>query len=339
MDSRHRNNVVDAFRGIAILAVMAYHYTIRWPDLYGYSHAYPQFLHVGKYGVHLFFVISGLVITMTVLRSANPIEFAARRFARLYPAFLVCAVATFVLMQWGPEVFRRSWLDFLASLTMDARALGHNYVDGAYWSLAVEVKFYLFVALARWLLKDLFWLGLLVLAVASLLPLGQGWNYIAISSWWPYFLLGMAGWFFVSEKRITASACLFVASLVLYFLNRPGGLPVDMFIWGLAILMLLLLWWSPEWNPWPIRILARVGLISYSLYLIHQYLGVALLAKLTSFGLPGVAAMVLAAATMMSLAYLSFRLVEQPGNKLVMHWYRLLSTAATQQMNRARQVS
>lgn len=325
MDSRHRNNVVDAFRGIAILVVMAYHYTIRWPEVYGYTHVYPQLFHVGKFGVHLFFVISGLVITMTVLRSASPLEFAVRRFARLYPAFVACAVITFVLMQWGPEAFRRSWSDLLASLTMDARVFGRNYVDGAYWSLAVEVKFYLFVAVARWIFKDLFWLGLLGLAVASLLPFGQAWQIATISSWWPYFLLGMAGWFFVSERRLAVSACLFVASALLYLLHRPDGLAVDIFIWGSAIAMLLLLWRRPEWNPWPVRVLARVGLISYSLYLLHQYVGVALIARLTALGLPDVAAIVLAAAAVISMAYLSFRLVEQPGNRWIMHRYRALN--------------
>lgn len=126
METKQRNNIIDAFRGLAILAVMAYHYTIRWPDLYGFEHTYSPIFGLGKYGVHLFFVVSGLVITMTVLRSADAIEFAVRRFARLYPAFVAAACVTFVCMQWGPPQFRRGFIDLFASLSMDAKVLGHS---------------------------------------------------------------------------------------------------------------------------------------------------------------------------------------------------------------------
>src|ERR1700731_2109574 len=94
--ARHgRNNTIDAFRGIAILGVLLFHYLVRWAppwygiNLYGYRRVYPDALVLGALGVYLFFVISGLVITMTVLRSGSALEFVVRRFARLYPAFLV----------------------------------------------------------------------------------------------------------------------------------------------------------------------------------------------------------------------------------------------------------
>ena len=66
-----RIQVIDAFRGIAILAVMAYHYTVRWPEFYGYSSSYSELFRIGQYGVHLFFVVSGLVITIGVTLPAR----------------------------------------------------------------------------------------------------------------------------------------------------------------------------------------------------------------------------------------------------------------------------
>ena len=36
-----RNQIIDAYRGIAILMVLAFHYTVRWPDLYGFDRVYP----------------------------------------------------------------------------------------------------------------------------------------------------------------------------------------------------------------------------------------------------------------------------------------------------------
>jgi peptidoglycan/LPS O-acetylase OafA/YrhL len=325
VDARQRNSLIDAYRGIAILAVMAYHYTIRWPELYGYAHAYPSWLHFGRYGVHLFFVISGLVITMTVLRAANPVEFAARRFARLYPAFILAAILTYLAMRWGPERFHRGAMDLFASLTMDAHLLGQDYVDGAYWSLAVEVKFYAYVAIARWALKDRFWMGLLGLALASSIPLGASWSYATIAPWWPYFLLGMAGWFFVAERSVAPAIALFLASIALYVVQRPEGVVADVFIWGASLSMLGLLWKIPGWQPWAVRWLAWVGTFSYSLYLLHQNMGVAIIQLLTARGAPDLVAMVVASACTGGLAYLSYRLVELPGNRSVMRSYREVS--------------
>src|SRR5690606_1313250 len=142
---------------------------------------------------HLFFVVSGLVITMTVLRSRDALHFGVRRFGRLYPALFVAALVTFTLNAWGPEQFHRSWADLAASLTLDARLFGQRYVDGAYWSLAVEARFYLYVALAWALLKERFWIGVTAIALLASLPFGSAWTYLLIAPWWPYLMAGMAG--------------------------------------------------------------------------------------------------------------------------------------------------
>ena len=317
-----RIQVIDAFRGIAILAVMAYHYTVRWPEFYGYSSSYSELFRIGQYGVHLFFVVSGLVITMTVIRSDSAFQFAVRRAARLYPAFVAAAVVTFVAMRFfGPARFQFSAWDLLASLTMDARAIGANYVDGAYWSLAVEVKFYAYVALARSILKDRFWLGVLAVALLSTLPLGSTWAYVLIADWWPYLLLGMSGWYLIYEKKSLQGIALGLASVFLYILHQPAGMLVDVLIWSLALGMLLLLKFSPSWAPLPVRWLAWVGSISYSLYLLHQNMGVTLIGRLTGIGLPDIPAMAVAAVAMMAIAHFSFTYIEKPGARFVMSTY------------------
>lgn len=317
-----RNQIIDAYRGIAILGVMAFHYTLRWPEICGYSAEYSEVFRLGRYGVPLFFVVSGLVITMTVLRSENALQFGVRRAARLYPAFVAAAVFTFLVMRFfGPERFQFSAWDLLASLTMDARALGANYIDGAYWSLAVELKFYLCVALARLLLKDRFWMGILAVAVLSALPLGSTWAYVLIAEWWPYLLLGMSGWYLIYEHRKREGIALGVASVLLYILHRPEGLLVDFLIWFLALAMLVLLKVSPSWAPLPVRWLAWIGSISYSLYLLHQNLGVTLIGRLTRIGVPDIPAMIAAAGAMIAIAYFSFTYIEKPGARVVMALY------------------
>lgn len=317
-----RIKVIDAFRGIAILAVMAYHYTVRWPNLYGYDSIYSQAFHLGKYGVHVFFVVSGLVIAMTVLRSDGALHFAVRRAARLYPAMVSACLLTFTAMRlWGPPIFQRSFADLFASLTMDAKGLGFAYVDGAYWSLAVEVKFYAYVALCRLLFGDRFWVGALIIAALGSLPLGAIWTYAFIGQWWPYFLLGMAGWYWIFERRQREAAWLLAGSVVLYAVQRPDGVASDVFIWGLSLLMLGLLRFAPTLTARPVRWLAGVGAISYSLYLIHQYIGVTLIRHVTAAGGSDGLAMLVAASASISLAWLSYSFVEKLGAQWIMAIY------------------
>lgn len=321
MSQLGRNQLIDAFRGVAIMAVLAFHYTVRWPEVYGFDRQYPWWLSLGAYGVHLFFVVSGLVITMTVLRSDSAVHFGARRLARLYPAFVVAALLTFVAMQWGPEPFRRSWIDLLASLSMDAMLFGRDYIDGAYWSLAVEAKFYVIVALAWAVLRERFWVGVLAISALASLPVGPLWSSLLIAEWWPYLLAGMAGWYGIFERRSVPAALLGAMSIALYAIHRPLGWIVDVGLVGGVATFLLLLWKAPGWQPAVVRALAWVGGLSYSLYLVHQNLGVTAIRIMTDAGFPDMVAIAVASVAMTALAYLGFHFIERPGARLVMSAY------------------
>ncbi|PHY12991.1 hypothetical protein CSW58_08815 [Caulobacter sp. B11] len=114
--------------------------------MYGYGFQFSQILTLGRYGVQVFFVISGLVITMTVLRSRDAVDFGVRRIARIYRALIVAGLQTLALCQFAPPDLKRGPLDYLASLTLHPRAFGRIFIDGAYGTLPVELKFYAFVA-------------------------------------------------------------------------------------------------------------------------------------------------------------------------------------------------
>src|SRR5689334_5092656 len=76
---------LDALRGIAVLGVMFFHYTTLYMSAYDPTPTLFDFCF-GQHGIHLFFIISGFVIYMT-LEKSSPMDFIVSRFSRLYPAY------------------------------------------------------------------------------------------------------------------------------------------------------------------------------------------------------------------------------------------------------------
>ena len=133
---------LDALRG----SRRSVSYSIIFTWYYGQGVSYyfaPSFsFPLGRYGVDLFFVISGFVIFMTLNRSANIRAFAVSRFARLYPVFWT-AVGIAVAARALDGKLRMSSGDILANLTMVPELFGAPFVDGVYWTLFYELIFYI----------------------------------------------------------------------------------------------------------------------------------------------------------------------------------------------------
>lgn len=136
---------LDVLRGLAILVVVLFHgFTIPWQELHGLPKVAHFFIHFGYTGVHLFFLLSGFLITGILLDSKHKENyyqnFYIRRALRILPAYLLMLV---VLKVWQPI----SWKYLLACLLYIAnmaRLVGANIHEySGFWSLAVEEQFYL----------------------------------------------------------------------------------------------------------------------------------------------------------------------------------------------------
>ena len=86
---------LDGLRGIVILLVILYHaYSDTWDIFLPYHYQYHDFLlfKYGNYGVQLFFLISGFVITMSLEKCIDFGDFIFRRWLRLFPAMLIASI-------------------------------------------------------------------------------------------------------------------------------------------------------------------------------------------------------------------------------------------------------
>ena len=147
---KNRFAFIDNLRAVAIILVVIFHYTYHYESTY-LLRSDNWSLEIAKFGwsgVDLFFIVSGYCIAMTITKSKNFFEFIIRRFARLYPGYLACGILTLIFYSCfdlpGREV---TWFVGFMNLIFANFIPGLNfqYIDGIYWALIVEIKFYLFL--------------------------------------------------------------------------------------------------------------------------------------------------------------------------------------------------
>jgi peptidoglycan/LPS O-acetylase OafA/YrhL len=177
MSERFEN--VNLLRAFAATAVVVYH-VIEYRQWQSFPVDGPLVtFRIGWIGVDLFYVISGFVITWSALAlwRQDPARFAgrywARRLARILPLYLVTCVLWVALFK--PDFFdqsMRGWLwQIVSHLTFTHTFSGRTFgsIDGVNWTLAIEMQFYLAVALlVPWLARTpgwRIWLGCIAIAV------------------------------------------------------------------------------------------------------------------------------------------------------------------------------
>lgn len=305
---RGESDFIQIGRGIAVMIVLLFHYTSRIPyEIMGSSTPPVIEEHIGKIGVNIFFIISGYLISKTLDRSANLGAFYARRVSRLWPLYVFACVFVFVFASvFAPPVIlsghntfynvRPTLLDLFSNFFFlnDATVS----VDGAYWSIVAEVKFYfwlgIFAVLFRknyikafcWAAIALSVLDFSILAFTSsqvadyggkLRPLSMLLHGVFISEYLPFFALGAVMQRGERYQFIAPLAALalfyavttisedndFVATQDLQFLVLLGGL--------LALDRLLLAG----------KVFIWIGDYSYAIYLFHQVVGLTIIKMLT----------------------------------------------------------
>lgn len=142
---------IDLLRFLAALSVVLFHYTFRGYAADGMSiMPYPLLAPYAKYGflgVQLFFMISGFVILMTA-QGGSLKKFVISRIVRLYPAFWACCTITFlVTLMLGAGRYAASLQTYLVNMTMTSQFVHQPDIDGVYWSLFVEMRFYVLIGL------------------------------------------------------------------------------------------------------------------------------------------------------------------------------------------------
>lgn len=308
---QNRDQTLDIFRAAAVIMVVLFHYTARLPsEVFG---AVPNAVvpfEFGWIGVYFFFIISGFCIFFTLEKTKSIGSFLAKRFSRIYPAFVAAAILLFALDQvFGlpvlPEYFYRETAPGILDLFGNLLLLGgiFEWVNGSFWSITVEVQFYLMIAIMALVFKQGQKLARLFSYTA--LALGSAWLLVELASadiailgklatllqkafiapFMPFFAIGVVG---VQLKRAPQefagmfwqlAALCFVIVVVTAAEGDATLLSVGSVSTGLILVGLIGIFcaycvgWRLPHMPFLSNGLAHIGLLSFSWYLLHENLG------------------------------------------------------------------
>jgi peptidoglycan/LPS O-acetylase OafA/YrhL len=255
----------------------------------------------GFLGVAIFFVISGFCIHLSHARSqeASFGTFFIRRFFRIYPPYLVCLVLFSFIYPWHRIDFQPG--QGMAQLVSHL-ALFHNLdaryfygINPSFWSIAVEVQLYLLYPLLWCYARRHGWMRTLAITAVIELTIRVAGAYYSIA----FPDTALPRWVTDSPLAFWFSWCLGAAVAEGYLRQhlptvRPrtlyllaGGIfaayflkPATIFMFPLAALFTagLIIYMlagaqalaDPPVSYWPSRVLAELGVVSYSFYLLHQ---------------------------------------------------------------------
>lgn len=280
----HTANNFNLLRLVFALFVVVYHLIVLSAAA-GWSHLEAPLSLLAEIGVQGFFVLSGFLVYASLDRSASIGLYAEKRFRRLYPAYavvvIVCAAAGYA---FSPDAranplavgeylgWNLVFANFMAPELPGVFAGNPmTEVNGALWTLKIEVMFYLVLPVLAWLLR-LFGRAHWMLMIAI----------YAGAEAWRYFLADMGQ--VELSRQLPGQMSFFITGMALYRLSLAGArmhiaglagaalltvsLLVEVLVPARALgLGLVAIWIASGWPRLPDA--ARFGDLSYGVYIVH----------------------------------------------------------------------
>lgn len=273
----------------------------------------------GQAGVTIFFLISGYIIAArSLVESAS--TFAIKRIFRIYPLFILCMLLELYLNQHLRGGGTVSGWTLLGHATLLGDFFGINLaVGGVEWTLRIEIVFYIFAGLIAFLgaprSKFVLSVVLLLATIGTIAgPRFPTWSRDTIGNFnqfFPFLMVGMAAYFF-EAKRIHLPVLLAVIVMAL------GSQKFwSMFVTMVSVFCIM---WSTSRHIGYNRFFAAVASITYSFYLIHDWMYDILKMELSRITDSGFVKAVVSTGTVLVLSVLATKFVEKPfirlGNRI-----------------------
>lgn len=326
MTARGRLSELDALRGLGAILVLNFHYSTRFHEIFPKAPHVPFHVGGGEYRVLLFFAISGFAIFFSTAKLRSGWDFVANRASRLLPAYWTAMLLTLAIEHLGHmTALYVSPLATVMNVTMLQGFFFLPGIDGAYWTLTVEISFYACILLlwAVFRLRDverllLGWLALKLVFDLLWTDMPERMVMLFVLRYVPFFAIGMACWrVWSGARRWRDQWPVFVGIAITVVASETWD------VWIVTLAIAAAFWAMVQgrmgwirWGP-----LIWVGQISYSLYLVHQHIGFTVMMNAERLGIDPLTSYALAIVAAFTLGYGVNRLVERPaGAWLAARW-------------------
>ncbi|MEO8760803.1 MAG: acyltransferase [Bacteroidia bacterium] len=315
--------ILDNLRAIAAWSVCLFHFICTTTGFINSDSFIYHVFSFGSYGVHLFFVISGLVIPWSLFHSSyqikNFFKFFIKRLARLEPPYIVSVIIMLVVIgarKYSPAYNGNEVVVSTKQLLLHVGYLipffnGMTWLNNVYWTLAIEFQYYIIIGLLYFLfVSKLFYVRYLAYILITVFPIILPYaNFLPF--WLPVFGIGILIFLFKSNL-ITKTEFVLVSALfavnILIFNQLTAGV--------VSVLSEFVIIFAFNKST---KILAWLGKFSYSVYLMHAIVGAAAVNILSHYATnfyTKVAIVIAGAVVTFISSYCMYLFVEKPSKKL-----------------------
>jgi peptidoglycan/LPS O-acetylase OafA/YrhL len=298
LNRQNRYAFADGLRGLAALWVVLYHlnegqHVAQLTKFLGTFFTSLVFEH-GNLGVPIFFVLSGFVMAITTESKKMGIkqsaQFMLRRLARLSPPYYIAMLLSLVVIglkvkHGEPDAYWPSWSVILAHMVYLQGFLQYQQINVVFWTLCYEMQFYFVFSIFIYFISQRLpgslahWFMIFLMTIPALLWLvfvphdapvhSFVHNHLIFIYYWYAFCAGtLVGWCSTRGQLFQFYLIAFYGCLIVIGAVECNWFAITA---GLTSFIMHMAMKYKKMNSWlnytPLQLL---GLVSYSLYLIHN---------------------------------------------------------------------
>ncbi len=331
---------LDALRAISCLNLLLFHFTYVYANKYGFTSPLGFAFPYGKYGVELFFMLSGFVNAMTFVGKRSVPDFIFARAIRIFPSYWAVILLNVFLLSYLPLFhWQLTPGEVWANLSTMPRLFGYENFEPVTWTLQVEMLFYatLVIMMICGAFKNM--LKSLVIMVTTCLVFCSSAS--AINAAYPDSFLSRPLWIIENVCYMRHMPLFAMGMLLNEIKNGRGSTKLNIgaiLYFGVvfqtidlrdhnpvATALLFGLLAACAWGKVPplrFKPLLFISTISYTLYLFHNNIGSTLIYALEEMGTGPLVAVVISTILSIAVGTATTIWFEQPLTKRLRAWWK-----------------